>query len=81
MSMPCPVFIIDDHAAPGERLGDFHVLKPVPELVHAMDAVILSTDYFQTTMKKQGEALWYDQVEYIDLYERFSWYAPDSSDL
>jgi len=81
LSLPQILCILDDQTDGEETIDGISVRKPHPESADEIDILILSTDYFQETMKQQAHALWKNKIQLIDLYENFPWHRPDSLDI
>jgi hypothetical protein len=75
-TLPRITCILDDHAEDAEMLRDIPVLQPGQAHDQAFQAVLLSSDYFQDSMRQRCRDLFGEDMPTIDLYTSFDWLHP-----
>jgi hypothetical protein len=78
VAMPKITLFLDDGAEACREYASHPVNVPAQADCSEVDAILLSSDYFQPQMVKRCRMLWGKRIELIDLYAPFPWHRPDS---
>jgi hypothetical protein len=66
---PAVSFLLDDRATPGQRLGDIPVIPPGMLRIDQVDAVVLSSDAYESQLAARCAELFGDRLRIVRLYE------------